>query len=1304
MMKRLLFKLFTLAAVLSTLQASAAMSSDTFGDQDITSSLQMTDGGGESNQFSSDMNHTLGALTDDAEYDFLYWNLKFVITSSTTVMCIGPATAPNGSWVIPNIANGYRVTEIGREAFLECYNLTGIILGDYVETIGSYAFYECSALKQVDLANVQTIQPCAFGECVALKSVKLPSSLTYLGHYAFGYSGLTSVSIPSTLLNFDRNPFYNCPWLTEINVSSNHPYYCSVDGVVFRKDMTRLIIYPAGKNNASYIIPESVTSLASHSFGYSKLHQVTLPSRVTQVPYLGFGYNESLTRITCLAQTPPTVETYGFTGTNDNAGIIVVVPRDCKSSYESADVWRDFPTIQEQNYDFEKDGIYYNITGENTVEVTFSNDEGGSYSGTVTIPETVEYADKEFTVTSIGWTAFYKCHNLTHVNLPSTLTRIGVYAFYDCYNLDNVTIPKSVTEIETYAFCLCSGENFTEVVIPENVTYVNYGAFYGCTNLEKVTIGGHVYVMGQDVFYSCPSLSKVICQANTPPTIQSTTFTSSHYSSVQLLVSPSSKSAYQAANYWKNFTNISTMHYDFEKDGVFYNILSIDPPTVTVTYMTSDYDSYSGDVIIPATVEHNGLTYTVTSIGSNAFRNSKGLTSVTLPNTITTINAYAFAHCEGLTGVVIPNSVRSIGSDAFWVCTKLTDVVVPNSVQTIGTDAFRNCSALKRIVIGKNVTSIGSTCFLYNFNLSEVICLSPTPPTVSNAQYFFSYYDSVTVRVPYDSHDAYRNATAWSQVAHIVSIKPVQQVTVGDVNADGEVNITDVTVLINCVLQDSAPENSAGADVNGDGEINITDVTLLIANVLGGDSGAGISSDNNKTVMVYYLIDGIPFTMVNVEGGTFMMGHEGVSVAMPIHQVTVSDYSIGETEVTQGLWQAVMGSNPSYFQSSIDLPVENMNWYDCQAFASKLSELTGMYFRLPTEAEWEFAARGGNKSQGYTYPGSNNVAEVAWYYNNSGNKTHVVATKAPNELGLYDMSGNVWEWCQDIWGSYTSASQVDPQGAASGDDRVCRSAAFNRTLSNWFECGGRTFDDPNIRYNDSGMRLACGANGEVSIYNDGNMVNDHLFVRMGDTDNEVTISETGTTRVAFWLDDDQIYTNTAVQALTPQAYNSNGDPYNEITYNSMQFDLYVPQNLEIDSNERAYFISGGVRMPSSAILYVGKIDETKVIEGVYYDRYVVLVYNSRNFGTHFSGSNPADYDQGGAMKKNDGPLFYIDFKRVPHMATPDGDQQIIIANMLFNIQETFGSEWTSSIKFIYGTGGNNASPRFQRYVRVKVKR
>ena len=220
-------------------------------------------------------------------------------------------------------------------------------------------------------------------------------------------------------------------------------------------------------------------------------------------------------------------------------------------------------------------------------------------------------------------------------------------------------------------------------------------------------------------------------------------------------------------------------------------------------------------------------------------------------------------------------------------------------------------------------------------------------------------------------------------------------------------------------------------------------------------------------------VGNVYFVMVKVSGGTFTMGAtsemtEPWDGEKPTHQVTLSSYYIGETEVTQALWKAVMGSNPSWFKGD-DLPVEQVSWKSCQTFISKLNALTGKNFRLPTEAEWEFAARGGNQSRHTQFSGSSRIDDVAWYKDNSDNKTHPVKTKQPNELGIYDMSGNVWEWCLDWSGRYSSYAQTDPTGGG-GSYRVYRGGSWYDSPRNC-RSSCRASTTPTYSSNDRGLRL-----------------------------------------------------------------------------------------------------------------------------------------------------------------------------------------------------------------------------------------
>ena len=231
-------------------------------------------------------------------------------------------------------------------------------------------------------------------------------------------------------------------------------------------------------------------------------------------------------------------------------------------------------------------------------------------------------------------------------------------------------------------------------------------------------------------------------------------------------------------------------------------------------------------------------------------------------------------------------------------------------------------------------------------------------------------------------------------------------------------------------------------------------------------------------------VKGISFKMRRVTGGTFTMGATAEQTGAgsnesPTHRVTLSDYWIGESEVTQALWKAVTGYSPtsggSSWSSSYGIgdnyPAYYISYEDVQSFITQLNSLTGCTFRMPTEAEWEYAARGGRQSQGYLYSGSNTIGNVAWYWDNSSRKTHPVAQKAPNELGLYDMSGNVLEWCSDWYGSYSASDQTNPTGPASGSSRLLRGGSWINDAT-YCLVAIRNISTPSSRSSSYGVRLA----------------------------------------------------------------------------------------------------------------------------------------------------------------------------------------------------------------------------------------
>ena len=239
-------------------------------------------------------------------------------------------------------------------------------------------------------------------------------------------------------------------------------------------------------------------------------------------------------------------------------------------------------------------------------------------------------------------------------------------------------------------------------------------------------------------------------------------------------------------------------------------------------------------------------------------------------------------------------------------------------------------------------------------------------------------------------------------------------------------------------------------------------------------------NSNDANDVLSFTINGISFNMILVKHGCFMMGateeqKEPNNDEKPVHKVIITkNYYIGETQVTQRLWNAIMGDNPSYFKGN-NRPVESVSWDECQIFINVLNsklrtKLAGKKFRLPTEAEWEFAARGGNNSDGFQYAFSDNLCEVAWCSKNSDGKTHPVAQLKPNELDIYDMNGNVWEWCQDWYGKYSLNSQTNPKGPSRGDYCVIRCGSWNVDNRDG-RLSYRNCSIPHGRHSGIGLRL-----------------------------------------------------------------------------------------------------------------------------------------------------------------------------------------------------------------------------------------
>ena len=707
------------------------------------------------------------------DYDFTNNNLKYAITGNTTAKVVGFAVAnPSGSWTIPATSSGYTITEIGNQAFINSKNITGMIVGSNVTTIGTYAFYGCSSLASVELkAGLTTIGPGAFAYCTALHTISLPNQLKTIASRAFSGSGLTSIFIPASVDNISEdNPFFSCASLTAIGVNSSNAYYCSEDGILFNKDKTKLFCYPAGKTDIEYTVPSTVTRICPGAFRACNLYILNLPGVLTSIGDYAISYCPKLYQVTCGAIVPPTISNNVFYSTTGNSDLALTVPKDTKSAYQAAVGWRDFPTINETYYSFKQGGIFYNVTGANTVEVTDESLQHRSYSGSVTIPSTVTYGGVTYTVTAIGDAAFAQCYDLTSVNIPGTVTKVGDLAFYYCTSLTSIEIPNSVTSIGSYAFNTCSSlaqvtlpkdltildtfvflecSSLTHVTIPSKVTTIGYGAFKSCTSLTNVTIPSAVTYISSVAFENCTGLKSVTCQAETPPVL-GVSFSESTYSSATLFVPSASIQDYAETSYWNNFTDIKpTLNYALNTDGGNIVFTSVD-----------DYPWTN--------VVEDGRVYAVS--GNKSMHSTFSLMT-------------AFVNTPQ--GGTLSFDYKAWGEGSSWdYCTFLID---------------------------------GSQQFSFGNLDNDWTTFTVELGNASHRLDWIYYKDG--------------NVNGVGDYFAVDNVKLVTPVQPGDINGDGLINVADVTALIQIVLN-STPIDLAIADLTADGNVNVADVTALIQIVL----------------------------------------------------------------------------------------------------------------------------------------------------------------------------------------------------------------------------------------------------------------------------------------------------------------------------------------------------------------------------------------------------------------------------------------------------------------------------------------
>lgn len=513
-----------------------------------------------------------------------------------------------------------------------------------------------------------------------------------------------------------------------------------------------------------------------------------------------------------------------------------------------------------------------------------------------------------------------------------------------------------------------------------------------------------------------------------------------------------------------SFCEVEAKNHDFKVDGLYYKIIA--DSKVEVTYEKKDseknYKNFSA-VIIPGQVEYKGREYSVVKIGEDAFRKSP-ITSITFPEGINEIANNAFNSCKNLISVSLPHDVKKIGARAFAGCSELQSISLPESILTIGYGTFGYCQKLQEVRLPSKLTAI--TYGLFSSSGIKKIELPKNIETIESSA--FSYSDLEEIFLPYGLKkiDGYA----------FTSCKKLKEIFLPDgVESVGEnafyLSPTKISYYYKTKFE-NYPDNSAArrqtaAEIAEQRRKQQERKAQELKKKQAEEAfRKPINWAPNIPEAKKAVIQATYDNMVYIADGTFQMGSKkAYKVDEPGHKVSLSPYLIGKYGVDQTLWSAVMGYNPSNNPSD-NGPVDNVSWNDCMEFLKKLRQMTGIEFRLPTEAQWEYAARGGSASKGYLYAGTNRADDL--YRKNRDGSLRIL----PNELGLYGMSGGVYEWCSDWFGPYSEIEVKNPVGPAGGNGRVLRSGGgttdyggnINQvTTRKW---GGQAF-----RSKDTGLRL-----------------------------------------------------------------------------------------------------------------------------------------------------------------------------------------------------------------------------------------
>ncbi len=909
-------------------------------------------------------------------------NCNAIIETATNTLILGCLNT-----VIPE-----SVTGIGDYVFSGRTDLMSVSIPEGVTSIGNYAFSGCSNLQSINLPpNLEFIGRCAFDGCANIMDFNIPNTVTHIGGNAFGGTGITTLTIPKSVIEIEPNgsygysPAVECTKLESIFVEEGNPAFVSENGVLFNKDKTILMCYPAGKSDEKYIMPNTVTIVGASAFSGNKhLTAVTLSSNLEIIGSSAFIWCSGLRDIYCYIIPDESFYDLGFgNGTNvfllstdwNNPIVLTLhVPVGCKQYYERWSLWNGMNIVEMEDTNIQfADANVKAICVENwdtNGDEELSYDEAAAVT-TIELTSWFIHTDiisfdelQYFTgLKRIGNQAFGGCTQLKSITIPSSVTNIGNYAFDGCTSLTSVTIPEGVKSIGEYAFQDCS--SLANVIIQEGVQSIRDYAFFGCTSLTSMIIPKSVTSIGWNPFADCDKLSSLKVEEGNP-------VFDSREDCNAIIKTEDNKTISGCTN-----TNI--------------------PNTVTTIGRYSFYGSGLTSISIP---------HSVTTIEIYSFIRNFNLTSITIPNSVTSIfesNEYVsmgFSGCDNLTSIIveegnpvydsrnncnaiiktadneliagcaktiIPDMVTSIGRGAFSGCRFMSSIEIPKRVTTIDMYAFSYCWGLTSVTIPSSVTSIGWEAFYQCPSLTSVTSLIEEPFEIDsytftnwNYETLESEFTSATLYVPAGTKEKYEATPAWNQFQNIVEmgLEPVEQGetidyasdinadtnidgnTVGDIyysisSGDGSYDPSEGCIVVTSPTADETVSGLSGTDIFGE-DFN-DHFTGIVFKVAEGKGTIKIEAQTTGTMVLKVKIgDNEPIEMelegrlkvsfpYNVTEDTYIYIYGGESAAQANSMRRASADSalkIYGIEVVKG---AVDGIGTVMTDGDDDAPVYNLN-------------------------------------------------------------------------------------------------------------------------------------------------------------------------------------------------------------------------------------------------------------------------------------------------------------------------------------------------------------------------------------------